>query len=301
MMRFYKNGVRGLKNLYEGAARAIGDPSSLGKLIPSSWIERHEKFKKQQRINSWLTDRLNGAVTYVKSLQEESQKAIGAKDQRIGELESALAAKTKEYNEVTEEAEETQRQLSYARHWKRDVVIARRDMLQAHAQLEATKSRRTVVFAADSKDRITYISPAAERMLGYKEEEVDRQDIYSLLKGSSQRTTGQIKYTVQTEIMNNKPEKVSIPDAMIVRADNKKPINANLTILPIFAGETYVGSIIRGESKEERAERLEAEKRAKQKEEEKATTAFEEQVSRAKKIVAEQIQLLTNKPSRKNN
>lgn len=294
-MQFYKTAAKTLKKIYDGATRAIGDPSSLGRLLPDSWIEQHKAFQEQRETNNWLTKQLNGAASYVRNLKREKQEVVSERDETIAELESALIKKDQKYQQTVLKNEDARKQLAYARHWKRDVVIARRDMLQAHAQLEATKSRRSVVFAADSKDRITYVSPAAQRMLGYSEGEIERKEIYSLLKKTDNKTAGQIKYIVQTRIMEERPEKVSIPKASIIRSGNRRPVNTNLTILPIFAGETYVGSIIRGESRDEKATRLEAERAAEQERKSRESSEFQLQLENARRVVAEQAQIISEK------
>jgi PAS domain-containing protein len=286
-----------------GAVRgAFGNPSSLLRRISSSYRtleQQNASYRKQLTIereashatntlNHWLTAQLAEATSYAQQVLEEAGNAVQRRDHTITELEARVQDREAEIVGVKKMAEEAEKQHRAAQHWKRDVVEAGQVLLQTRAELEAIRAKKTVVFAADHNDRLTYASPRALKLLGYDARDIYRANVYDLLRGTDKKSRGQVKFAVQTNVMENRPEKISLPNAQLIRSGDRDPIGANLTIIPIYAGTTYIGTVIRGESKEERKARLNAEAVKKEAAEaaEKERIALE--VARSKGVIAEQ-------------
>lgn len=280
-MSFYKTA----RVLYKRAVDALGDPSPLARLLPNEWVRNTEAFKQEQQRNVEIATNLN-----------EARKELTQKSYRIEELEDKANQREKYVNELEAQTEQLQKQISSARHWKRDVVEAGHSLLQTRAELEVARSGRKLVIAADHRDRVTYASPAAVRTLRYKDsEEIVGKNVYDLLKGTDDKSKVQIKYAVQTVIRETHPERVPLPGARLIGAEGKRSVGANLTLLPVQAGTTYIGTIVRGESREERTERLAAERAAKKAREDEQDTRFHGLLADVQRTVAEQAAILTKR------
>ncbi len=263
---------------------AFGDPSSLLRRISSRYRALEETNQSLQRQNGvykaqldverdtnhaietrnrWLTAQLAEAVAYTERVVEEAGEALQRRDCAMTQLEATVAAKDQQIALSEARVVAAERQYRAAQHWKRDIIEAGHVLLQTRAELEASRSGRAVVFAADHNDRVTYASPKALKLLGYDINEIERADVYSLLSGTDSKNSSQVRITIQREIMENRPEKVSLPHARLNRSEERSPVGANLTIIPIYAGTTYIGTVIRGESKDEKQIRLKAEAAAK--------------------------------------
>ena len=279
--------------IYKGVRGALGDHSSLIRIFPPSWIEDHPASQRQRTENNWLKTQLEEAVGYVGEVRNDAGNAIQRRDYTIAALEAQVQARGEQIRALEAKAETAEKQYKAAQHWKRDVAEAGQALLKTRAEFEALKNRKRIVFAADHNDRTVYVSPEALEFLGYKDPtQIERRNVYDLLKGTGSRTTGQIKSIVQTQIMRDRPEKVSLPDALLIRSENRNPVGANLTILPIFAGTTYIGSVIRGESPEEKKSRIAAKNAEERAREAAERQERESQVAESHGIIAEALELL---------
>ena len=286
MVRTYESIRKKASEAIRAVKEAFGDPSPLLRRISSRYrtLENQNKMYGQQldverdahhaieTRNRWLTAQLAEAVDYTKKVVKEAGEALQRRDYAMTQLEATVTARDQQIALSEARVAATEKQYRAAQHWKRDIIEAGRVLLQTRADLEAPRSGRAVVFAADHNDRITYASPKALKLLGYTEEEIKRIDIYSLLNGTDNKNRSQVKIVIQREIMENRPEKVSLPHAQLIRSEERSPIKADLTIIPIYAGTTYIGTVIRGESRDEKQTRLKAETAAR-----KATVSKEQQ------------------------
>ncbi|MBU0976922.1 MAG: PAS domain-containing protein [Nanoarchaeota archaeon] len=280
-MVFYKIG-KGIMRLYNTTKASIGSPASIVRRFPASWLEQHAVLKIEreaaeaaQKRNDQLTTQLSEAVSYAGRIEKEA----GRKDYALTELEARAEAAEKQYRA--------------AQHWKRDVVLAGQELLQTRAEFEALRTKRAVVFAADHNDRVSYASIRALKLLGYTFEDIQRTNIYNYLKGADKKNSGQIKVLIQSAIIGqDQSDKVSLPDALLIRSGDRKPIKANLTIISIRAGSTYIGTVIRGESKEERQERRKKETAKQTAERLRQQEATEAELAKSQGIVTEALKVL---------
>ena len=278
-MAFYKIRQK-IGRIYRTVRESIGSPASLVRLIPLSWLEEHAAFQNEinanraaQSKNNYLKDQVAKAVSYATEIEAKARKAVQEKDDTINGLTARVQEMDNQIKSMEELAANTNEQLVHARHWKYDIARAGRALLQTRAELEALQTRKSVVIAADHNDRIVHASQRALKLLGYVElSQIEKTDVYNLLRGTDGKSSEQIRKTIQTDITQTRPEKVSLSDALLIRSQTKRPVRANLTIIPIYAGTTYIGSVIRGESSDEKQARLKA-KATKQAEEKKVRDA----------------------------
>jgi PAS domain-containing protein len=272
---------------YYTAIRNIGHPSSLVRLLPDSWIRKHTSFQDERRAKqktenerNWLEAQLADAISYLNEVREQARDAVQRRGYEITKLESLVQEKEKQIKTAKAKIAKTKTQLNYTGHWKHDVAKAGQVLLQTRAKLESATSRISVVIAADHRDSIVYASSQALRLFGYTNaEQIKGRNVYTLLQGTGRKNSTQIKLAVKKEIAKNRPEKVSLPNALLIRSENRKPVGANMTILPIFAGETYIGSVVRGESREEKKARIEIERAAIETEKKKSKSIIENALS----------------------
>lgn len=291
-----------MMRIYESAkdvgARVVNYARGLAGKIHRGLLNRDSLYIKEVEKTKWLERRFEGmyereetnrqlAASVLEDLRETKQLLEGARAGLVGRvsyLEGKLVDAEQKYETAlalalaAEEcalsaergrvdlAHRLQVQVDGAKHSNLRVAEARRAILECRGELAMLRYRNKFAIVVDHCDRVSHISSAAAKMIGFKpsaEEDngMTGRDIYSFVASSDGKTSAQLRFYLHQVIKTERRDSIPLPRTIIPRG-KRKPLRIDLMLDFFYSGGVYVCSVVREESPDEREVRVAKEESA---------------------------------------